>query len=303
MTVKLIEKCRLVDVFSIEARVLCLRAQSAGDFMSYRIFIISFNRLTVLRRSVDSFLKLNGVTFRSIHIIDTGSTLSALLDYYEEIKRYGASVSTIPALTEGADGLNRVSDVIELAKHKFHFDYFAVTDPDISFEDSASETLEVYKSLLDAEPSLQIVGPMLRIEDVPAGYPARSACFKLHREQFWHKVPRCVVLNSRAIHYQIALIDTTFGLMRRNQVYKRLQAGVRVYRPYEALHLDWYFTPENIPSDQLEYIRTANRKISHWAPWFVSSPNLELANEERDIFVVREAVGGQFVPVQLQLPQ
>jgi len=270
--------------------------------MNYCIFIISFNRITVLRRSLESYLKLDRIKPSNIHIIDTGSTNLELLQYYEDLKQMGAFVSMIGSLTGGADDLNCVSDVIETAKKTHDFDYYAVTDPDVSLEEAQSDVLDVYRSLLDADSRLEIVGPMLRIEDIPAEYPARAACFKRHRDQFWHKNPACVELNQKRIHYQIAPIDTTFGLLRREQKFRRLLMGARVYRPYEALHLDWYFTPLNIPEDQINYIKTANPKISHWAPWFINSPNEQLRDDEKIIFTVQQIDEKDFFPTPIVLP-
>jgi hypothetical protein len=269
---------------------------------SYSIFIISFNRLTVLQRSLDSYLKLDGIEPRNITVIDTGSTNFELLRYYEHLRQMGVSISMIGRLNGGADDLNCVADVIESAKQSHAFDYYAVTDPDVSLEDSRPDALDIYRSLLDADNRLQIVGPMLRIEDIPADYPARDACFKRHRDQFWHKRPACVEINEKRIYYQIAPIDTTFGLLRRRQKFRRLLMGARLYRPYDALHLDWYFTPSNIPEDQLNYIKTTNLRISHWGPWFMHSPNERLADDEKTIFTVREIEGKGFAPISIILP-
>ena len=59
---------------------------------------------------------------------------------------------------------------------------------------------------------------------------------------------------------QECLIDTTFALHRAGEPFRRLKRSLRVYEPYEALHLDWYHTK----SDDDVYTTSSNAGISHW---------------------------------------
>jgi hypothetical protein len=70
-------------------------------------------------------------------------------------------------------------------------------------------------------------------------------------------------MDGSPIAYQVAPIDTTFALHRAGEHFRRLKTGLRVYEPYEALHLDWYVcTAPN--SDAEVYAKTSHPQISHW---------------------------------------
>lgn len=249
------------------------------------IFIISFNRLHVLSRSIKSFVKL--IPHNDIYIIDTGSTYKPLLLFYEGLKKNGVSIDVIEPLKGDANDLNRVAEVVN--KYKNNYNYYAVTDPDVSLEETKKDVLDVYISLLDKYKEIDIVGPMLRIDDIPKEYPAKEWALKKHVEQFWHKTPQKNIINNNVIFTQEAQIDTTFGVLRSASQYRRLLNGLRVYAPYEALHLDWYITPKNITEDQKYYLATSNEKISHWnGNWLLSPPEEKLRPEQRLIFVVKK---------------
>ena len=57
----------------------------------------------------------------------------------------------------------------------------------------------------------------------------------------------------------MAQIDTTFALHREGSRFRRMKNGLRVYNPFEALHLDWY--PHNLES---AYQKSSSSEISHW---------------------------------------
>lgn len=266
--------------------------------MNIKIYIISYNRLTTLRRSVNSYIKLDEIKYKNISIIDTGSTYEPLLNYYEELLGLGVEITFSKKLLKGPEELNNVANIINTKNQFANLDYYVVTDPDISLENSPSNTLKVYISVLNNLKDIEIVGPMLRIQDIPAEYTARDLCWERHVAQFWNKTPIKLLISLIGINgentpidifYQRARIDTTFGLLHGSTKYKRLLDGARLYNPYEALHLDWYFTAQNIPEDQLKYIETCNLNISHWAPWMLlkykndTLSKFKIQTVERDI--------------------
>jgi len=264
------------------------------------LFILSYNRLTALKRSVCSYL--NFVDYSDIVILDKGSCYGPLLEYYLELEQAGAKIIYSTPL-EKKDSLNDIAIEVEKHQRNHDFDYYIVTDPDISMEEADSDTLELYIHFLEQFHDVEIVGPMLRIIDIPKDYPAREWCWKRHADQFWRKMPETIHWRNKKIHYQHALIDTTFGLVRSATRYKRLLNGIRVYKPYEALHLDWYVTESTMTEDQKLYMEKSNPTVAHWSgPWYTSPPKDQLVGEERDIWIVDGVPGNDPVIKKYRLP-
>lgn len=224
------------------------------------IFVISFNRLTVLRLALTSYEQLPGT---QIIIHDTGSTYEPLLAYLSELQQSGkATICHGPPVLCG-DDLNSVAATIERWFSENDADHYIVTDPDVALCDDCHDLLELYADLLRGFPTAEVVGPMLRIDDIPDHYPVKEFATQRHVEQFWHKTPLSLDWNGKVIQYQKAPIDTTFGMYRMDFKFHRLSSGLRTYAPYWARHLDWYIDPERMEPDQKFYLQTSS-DVSHW---------------------------------------
>ena len=140
---------------------------------------------------------------------------------------------------------------------------FIVTDPDIELEAGGGDILEFYSDLLAASSQIEVVGPMLRIDDLPEHYPLKAEVIRRHTDQFWHKTPEHLLWRGKELLYQQALIDTTFGMYRKGFQFHRLSRGLRTYAPYAARHLDWYLNPQELSDDQRYYMKHAST-VSHW---------------------------------------
>lgn len=265
------------------------------------IFIISYNRLTVLRKSIQSYLHF--ANYSDLIIIDKGSFYVPLMNYYLELEKKGVKIIYSNPL-KTVDSLSDISYEIEKHKKSNNFDYYVVTDPDISMQEASPDVLELYTYFLDQVPDIEIVGPMLRIIDIPDNYPAREWCWKKHAQRFWHQMPRVMNWKNKKIHYQFAPIDTTFGVVRATTPYRRLLNGIRVYAPYEALHLDWYVTNETMTEDQEFYMATSNQDVAHWcSSWYKFPPTERLISQEREIFIVEHSIStDEFVIKKYRLP-
>lgn len=264
------------------------------------IFIISYNRLTVLKRSINSYLSF--VDYSDIIIVDKGSCYEPLKEYYFELAQKGTKVIYSDPLQK-KDSLSNISEEVENHKKQNQFDYYIVTDPDICMEEVNLDVLDLYTFFLDIFPDIEIVGPMLRIIDIPENYPAREWCWKRHVDLFWHKIPEVLYWKNKKIHYQFAPIDTTFGVIRSTTRYKRLLNGIRIYAPYEATHLDWYITDNNMTEDQQFYMKTSNPDVAHWCgPWYRSPPQEKLLVAEREIFIVEKVSDADFMVSKHLLP-
>jgi hypothetical protein len=252
----------------------------------FGLFIISYNRLTALKETLTFFQE--HFNNNDIFIIDKGSDSEQLLNYYSDIESEGLNIIYSDPMIGGADGIGGLNDLHkEIDKYTNQFNFYAVTDPDISLEGCDADLLEVYASFLEIFPDIDIVGPMLKIDDIPMDYPAREWCFRRHVDQFWSKKPECILIKGKKVYFQKAKIDSTFGLLRSGKSFERLLDGVRVYNPYEAKHLDWYITPSTMSADQQNYMQTSNKLISHWgAKNYKTQPFHKILSEnERLIFV------------------
>lgn len=251
----------------------------------YGLFVISYNRLDVLVQSINSFKRF--FSNKSVYLIDKGSDYPPLLNYYKQLQSEGYNIVYSTPMISGPDGPGGLNDLcMEIDKYKDKFEYYAVTDPDISLENCEPDLLNIYSSLLDQNPKIEIVGPMLKIDDIPKDYPAREWCFTRHVDQFWSKKPEKTILNAKCVYFQNAPIDSTFGLLRASTKFQRLLNGIRVYKPYEAKHLDWYITPDSITDDQKYYMEKSNKKISHWGAGLYQKQPFHriLTSEERHIY-------------------
>jgi hypothetical protein len=270
----------------------------------YALFIISFNRINVLKESLRTFLVL--FPAESIFIIDKGSDYPPLLSFYKELSSKGVNVIYSSKMLAGADGpggLNDLYKVIDL--YKGDYDYYAVSDPDISLSGCREDILDVYAEILESSPDIKIVGPMLRIDDIPEEYPSREWCYRRHVDQFWGKQPNKIALkNGFVVFGQIAKIDSTFGLLKSTTKFQRLLTGVRVYYPYQARHLDWYITPENMTEDQIYYMNNSNELVSNWGTKHFKSAPIHplLTDKERNIFVT-ESVNKDIIVTTYALPR
>ncbi|WMJ74715.1 hypothetical protein RCC89_16295 [Cytophagaceae bacterium ABcell3] len=249
------------------------------------IYIISYNRLNVLKETIQSFLPF--VDYSDLIIIDNTSDYQPLLDYYQTLKDRGTKIFYNQKL-EHANDLNSVSKFIDPENKRRQCKYYVVTDPDISLKGVNKDFFKICRYFLDNYPEVNIVGPMLKIIDIPEEYPAREFVWKRHVDQFWHKEPSQEIIFGKTVYFQPAKIDTTFGMLRAEKTYTRLLTGVRLYAPYEALHLDWYITPKSMTKDQQDYSKKmGNNKISHWSgQYFTNAPKDALSKDERTIYVV-----------------
>ena len=230
--------------------------------MGIPIFVLSFNRLTALQTAIASWRQIAAPTEIVIH--DAGSTYRPLLEYLHRLQASGAATVFLQrkSVMHAAD-LNAIAETIEQWFKRHDAPYYIVSDPDVALEPGCADIIETYAQLLAHFETAEVVGPMLRIDDIPDHYPLKRKAVERHTEQFWHKQPEIIELAGKRVAYQSAPIDTTFGMYRRGFRFHRLCRGLRTYAPYWARHLDWYIDPSNLSDDQRHYLETASN-ASHW---------------------------------------
>ena len=233
--------------------------------------MITCDRLEMLKRSMESYRSYIDTPFKII-ICDQGSTFKPTVEFIKKLGTNGAKVYWRGQVNKGK--------AINLARDNFGIneniqDYFkshpksnyVITDPDIFLDNVNGDILEVYAHLLKTMPQINVVGPMLRIDDIPEYYPLREKLLTRSRHRKFHSA-KVHIANYREgqIKYIFAKIDTTFGMYRAGSQWYRLQEGIRTFAPYWAKHLDWYIDPKDLTEDQKYYMRRASRN-AHWSKW------------------------------------
>ncbi len=194
------------------------------------IFIITCDRLEVLKKSMESYSNCIKSPFKIV-VCDQGSTYKPTVNFLKRLGSNGAEI-----YWRGNVNVNE-------------------------------DILEAYAHLLNAMSGINVVGPMLRIDDIPKYYPLRNRLLKRSRHRDFHsREVHSVNYNGGQIRYIFAKIDTTFGMYRKGSQWYRLQEGIRILAPYSAKHLDWYIDPENLTKDQKYYMGRASRN-AHWSKW------------------------------------
>lgn len=222
--------------------------------MTLPIFIIVKDRITCLKRSLASFEKLGDVEFI---LIDTGSTYPPMIEWQ---RTCGYPIHKVVSTGSFADISEVIGDIIQrwFYTTKSTSKYYVVTDPDIELENPSPALIEYYKKVLELDPYITVVGPMLRIDDLPDHFGLKEDMIKSHKLQFWDRSST----EYDGVKIQGAAIDTTFGLYRRSFKFHRLNNGVRVHEPYMARHLDWYIDTNNLTEEEEYYFNHATQVSS-----------------------------------------
>jgi hypothetical protein len=212
----------------------------------------------MLERAIAGIHSLSHPTQVVVH--DNGSNDGATLAVLEQIEKRGVLVVRREAISTPSE-LENVDETI----NAFFADRpmparYVVSDCDIDLSIANAGALDLYHELLDRFPEADCTGPMLRIHDVPPTYPLFNQVMNRHIEQFWHKRPSWIETSRGRIAYIEAPFDTTFAVHRAGEPFRRYKHGLRVYEPYEALHLDWYHSPGETDA----YFETSSSHISHW---------------------------------------
>lgn len=208
------------------------------------IFVVTYNRLSTLQRTIESYKHF--ATNYEIVIVDNGTDNKECIDYLNQLPYKIHRNCRIYNLDElEASIAQAVSKYYETNSTP----YYAVSDCDISFEDTPPDTLNVYMKLCD---ELNInVGPALRIDKISTNYPLRN---KAIVDSLYDLTPG-FQSSHHGIKYIHTGIDTTFCMFKAtNTVFKRLSNTIRVFQPYWAHHLDWYIDIFNMLPDQQVYM-------------------------------------------------
>jgi len=236
------------------------------------IFIITNNRLEVLKKSIQSYYDCIKTPFEIV-IIDFGTSYELTLEYLKHLENKKIKVYWNEKISYKGD-INKIRSIVQDYFKTHPRSNYVVTDPDIALDNVEGDILDVYAHLLEELPHIIVAGPMLRIDDLPDYYPKKEDVIAWEMQ---HNPPRKGIYNIRykdkIINLIFAKIDTTFGMRRAGQDWWRFKNGARVLAPYAARHLDWYLDPKNLTEDQKYYRRHASRRIATWNHWSKEARN------------------------------
>jgi hypothetical protein len=195
-----------------------------------------------------------------IVIHDNGSSHGHTVEALNALARAGVRVYRYGPISS-PDELDNVDTSVHRYRQETGYKGpYVVSDCDIDLSIARPDALRTYIELLDLFPDVECVGPMLRIADIPQSYRLFNRVMIRHITQFWGRQPEWAQVQAGRVAYLRHKIDTTFAVHRTGSSFRRLKDGLRVYHPYEALHLDWYVSDE----DPAHYRETSSPEISHW---------------------------------------
>jgi hypothetical protein len=239
-----------------------LQNSSDRDFPKIPVFVITCDRLTDLQTAIQSY-KQASLGAVEIVIHDNHSTYPPMVRYLEKLEQEGVSVYYHDDDVSREAQLNGVAQTIDSWYKKHDAPYYVVTDPDIELTQGDGSVLQLYAHLLDWHPEVDVVGPMLRVDDLPNFYPMKQQVIASHLAHFRSLSSFSMIWNGRDVRVQRGSLDTTFGMYRKNFRFHRLNNSLQLYEPFDARHLDWYLDPNSLSDDQIYYIRHATG-VSHW---------------------------------------
>jgi len=228
------------------------------------IFIITCDRLEVLKESIQSYYNYIKTPFEIV-IVDFGSTYEPTREFLRHLEYEGKKVYWKERIRLSVE-LNHVNEVVQDYFKSHSKSNYVVTDPDIALDNVKGDILDAYSYLLEKVSEINVVGPMLRIDDIPDYYSKKKELISNSLHVDYHsRVVNDIQYKDKVLRYIFAPIDTTFGMNRAGMRWRRHMSAVRVLSPYLARHLDWYLNSKNLTQDQKHYIEHASRKIVHWS--------------------------------------
>jgi hypothetical protein len=222
------------------------------EVQHYPIIINNFNRLEYLQQQIEWLLKA-GQT--NLHIIDNASTYEPLLKYYK----------TAPATVYMLDkNVGHESFWKTHLHQRFGKYYHVYTDPDVlPDENTPTDFMFYFKSLLDKYPTIQKVGFGLKINDLPDYYSKKQEVINWESKMYNNEIEKGVYKSK---------IDTTFALYRPGAFLQCWETTLRTGNPYTLRHMPWYENPSQLNEETVYYVNSINAASS----WYKS-----LAGEDK----------------------
>lgn len=235
------------------------------DAKGIPVFIVSFNRLTCLKKTVEWFEKSG---YENIQIIDNCSSFPPLLEYYEEC---GHVIHRME---------HNYGHLVLWESHRFNHiidnNHYILTDGDIlPAEECPTDVSSYLYNILQRYRNFTKAGLSLKIDDIPQYYALKSKILELEKP-FWE--------HSLADGLYEAAIDTTFALYRPGigPDDSRWWRSIRTAPPYTARHLPWYADTSKPSEEDLYYQKNLQEMSSYWSVTdlnVLKEHNVKLQNE------------------------
>lgn len=235
-------------VIRLFKRAMLKKIVERGDFFNFPIYLISFNRLSFLKQSVD-WLKKYG--YRNINIVDNNSDYPPLLEY---LKTCDCNVIRLKK--------NWGHEVVYKHPRFFfmrNFSFFVLSDPDLTpVSECPADFVEKFVKVMYKYPTFPKVGFSLKIDDLPDTYALKEEVL------MWETRLYDNVIEDYGVKLYDSKLDTTFAvnapLIFRSYIKKF--SGIRVGFPYQARHLPWY--GEKLSEELNYYLKSIRKDVSNW---------------------------------------
>lgn len=225
------------------------------------IFILTCDRLTVLKKSIQSYYDYIKTPFEIV-IIDFGSTYEPTREFLRHLEREGKKIYWKERIFRKADFNRPIQEAIRDYFKTHPRSNYVVTDPDIALDNVEGDVLKVYAYLLERFPKMPNVGPIMRTDDLPDCFPYKESVINWERKLNSRRV-KSIQYEGKIIKYISSYLDSTFRMNRAGTLWKRAKRAFRVLPPYGSKHLDWYLDPESLTQDHKYYIEHASANVSH----------------------------------------
>ncbi|HGE5802815.1 TPA: hypothetical protein ACGGKZ_003098 [Bacillus thuringiensis] len=215
------------------------------------IIVIAFNNLTYVKNMLKQ-LENKKIKSEDIWIWDNNSTAPALLAFYEQISTKYNLVKNNANYEPRFFAVPYIFDLLP--------DFFAVTDPDLSFNEKMPDNFLEYLKQLTIELSLFKAG--LALDIIPTSnfnreLMSNEKCTVTEWEMQYWLFPITKYNNPKVFN---AGIDTTFAVYNKKFISNGFYNAVRVADNFTCKHLPWY--KDNIISEEEK-----NMLNTKWANW------------------------------------
>ncbi len=217
------------------------------------VVIICFERFICIDRLLASLPSVA----QGVHVIpaihDNGSTRP---DVIEALTRWEASGIDVVRMGKHAK-LSAVASTVSTLVRKHSASFYAVTDPDMTFEGSDPSTLHTLIELLPeaTKRGATSVAPHLSVRNMPPEYPLRELVLRQYfRVSALADQPdlstavakkinalpwSSIVINGKSAKVAIEPNDTTFSVWNASVSYSAPQLALHVKEPFAIRHTDW----------------------------------------------------------------
>lgn len=209
------------------------------------IFIIAKDRKSCLETLL---ARLESDRLRNIFVIDTGSTYPPMVEYLGRLKF--PVLRFTPKLHHAPKFVLWDFDIVKVANQENK--RFIYTDCDV-VPDCPSDWINVLHRLLTRHLTFSKAGLGLRLNDIPDHYAHKKKVLE-HEKQFYEKAVEAGAYDSQ--------IDTTLALYRPKARHGFI--AIRTGGKYLARHIPWYYDTNNLPEEELHYLRNLHPISTFW---------------------------------------